>query len=49
MPDVADPLPPEFFVNPRCPLAPITVEVKAVKIDLGEAAKDPEEGVVAEE
>ena len=49
MPDSTDPLPPEFFVNPRCPLALIVVEVKAIEIDLGEEAKDSEEGVVAEE
>ena len=49
MPDSADLLPLEFFVNPRCPPAPIAVEVKVAKIDLGEAAKDPEEGVVAKE
>ena len=47
--DSADPLPPEFFVNPRCPPTLTAVEVKAFEIDLGEAAKDPEEGVVAEE
>ena len=49
MPDSANPLPPEFFVNPRCPSALITVEVKAVDIDMGEATKDTEEGVVIEE
>ena len=36
-------------MNPRCPSAPTVVEVKAIEIDLGEAAKDPEEGVVVEE
>ena len=40
---------PEFFVNPRCPPTPTIVKVKAVEIDLGEAAKDPKEGVVVEE
>ena len=44
MPDSTDPLPPEFFCNPS-PL----VEVKAVEVDLGEVAKDPEEDVVAKE
>ena len=53
-PDFADLLHPEFFVNPRCPpppppLAPTAVKVKAIEIDLGEAAKDPKEGVVLEE
>ena len=36
-------------MNPRCPLAPTAFEVKAVEIDLGEAAKDLEEGFVVEE
>ena len=36
-------------MNPRCPLTLTAVEVKALEIDLGEAVKDPEEGVVAEE
>ena len=49
MPDSINPLPPEFFVNPRCPLAPTSVEVKVVEVDLGEATKDPEEDVVAKE
>ena len=49
MPDSADPFPLEFFVNPRCPPAPTTVEVKAIEKDLGEVGKDPEEGVVTEE
>ena len=43
MPDFVDLLPLEFFVNPRCPPALIAVEVKVAEIDLGEAAKDPEE------
>ena len=47
--DSTNPLPPEFFVNLRCPLAPTAIKVKAVDIDLGEAAKDPKEGVIAEE
>ena len=47
--DSTDLFPLEFFVNPRCPLAPTTVEVKAIEICQGEAAKDPKEGVVLEE
>ena len=38
-----------FFVNLRCLPSPTAVEVKVAKIDLGKAAKDPEEGVVVEE
>ena len=49
MPNSANPLPPQFFVNPRCPTTPTVVEVKVVEIDMGEAVKDPEDGVVAEE
>ena len=52
MPDSADPPPPEFFANPRCPsapTAPTTVNVKVVETDLSEVAKDLEEGVVVEE
>ena len=45
----ADPLPLEFFVNRRCPSAPIAVEAKAVEVDLGEAVMDPKEDVVVEE
>ena len=36
-----------FFVNPRCPPALTTIEVKAAEVDLGEATKDPDEGVIA--
>ena len=49
MHDSANPLPLEFFVNRRCPPAPVAVEAKAVEVDLGEAVKDPEEDVVVEE
>ena len=49
MSDSTDPLPPYFFVNPRCPPAPTSIEVKAVEVDLGEAEKDLEEDVVVEE
>ena len=49
MPDSADPLPLEFFVNLGCPPAPLVVEAKAAKVHLVETAKDPTEGVVVEE
>ena len=49
MSNSADLLPPEFFVNPRFPPTPTTIKVKAIEIDLGEMAKDQEEGVVVEE
>ena len=44
-----DPLPPEFFANLGCPLAPTTIEAKVAEVHLGEAAKDPVEDVVVEE
>ena len=49
MPDFTDPLLPEFFANLGCPLAPTAIEAKAAKVHLGEAVKDPVEGIVAEE
>ena len=36
-------------MNPRCPQAPIAIEVKAAEVDMGKVAKDPEEDAVAEE
>ena len=36
-------------MNLRCSSTPTAVEVKVVEVDLGEAAKDPEEDVVVEE
>ena len=36
-------------MNLRLPPTPIAVEVKVAVIDLGEAVKAPEEGVVVEE
>ena len=47
--DSTDPLSPEFVANLGFPLAPTAVEAKAVEVHLGEAAKDPVEGVVVEE
>ena len=49
MPNSIDPLPLEFFMNLRWPPAPTSVEVKVAEIDMGEATKDPKEGVIAEE
>ena len=42
MPNSSDPLPLEFFANPRCPLAPTTTKVTAAKVDQSEATKEPE-------
>ena len=49
MPDSADPLALEIFVNLGCPPTLAQVEAKAAEVHLAEAAKDPVEGVVAEE
>ena len=49
MPDSADPLPSEFFVNSRCPPTPEPFEVEAVEADLGGAVEDLERDVVAKE
>ena len=43
MPDSSKPLPPELFANPRCPPVVAVIEAVAVKVDLIELAKDPEE------
>ena len=39
----------EFFVKPRCPLAPVSLKSKAVEADLGGAAENLEGDVVAME
>ena len=45
MPDSSDPLPLEFFVNPRRPLAPTTTEAIIAEVDQSEVAKEPKESV----
>ena len=47
--DSTDPFPLEFFANLRCPPAPTAIEVKVVKVHLGEVAKDPVEDTVVKE
>ena len=44
-----DPLPPKFFANLGCPLAPTSVDSKATEVHLVKTVKDPIEGVVVEE
>ena len=39
MPDSSDPLPLEFFVNPRCPLALVAIEAIVAEVDQSEAAE----------
>ena len=48
IPDFADPLPPEFFVNPGCPFVEAVSKATTTKVPLNEAAKEPVEIVVAE-
>ena len=49
MPDSADPLPPEFFVNPGCPPVQVVVKATATEVPLNEAAKEPVEISVVED
>ena len=49
MPDSANPLPPEIFVNPRYPPALATVEAKDAEANHGREVEDSERGVVVKE
>ena len=52
MPDSSDLLPPEFFTNPRCPLARKPTEVTTIEAEhskLAEKAKEPERRALAED
>ena len=42
MPDSSNPLNLEFFVDPRCPLAPTSTEATIAVMDQSEAVKEPE-------
>ena len=42
MPDSSGPLPLEFFVDPRCPSAPATIEAIVAEVDQSKVAKEPE-------
>ena len=39
MSDSSDPLPPEFFMNPRCPSIPAATEATVTEADQSEAAR----------
>ena len=41
--DSFNPLPSEFFTNPRCPFLPAVIEKTTTEVDLIESAKDLEE------
>ena len=47
MPDSSDPLPTEFFANPRCHLALAATEVTAAEVDQSEATKEPKKSASA--
>ena len=43
VPESSDPLPPKFFVSPRCPPVPAATKDTAVKAHPSEVAKEPKE------
>ena len=43
MPDSSNPLPPEFFANPRCTPVLVVIEAIAAEVDMIDSAKNPEE------
>ena len=40
MPDSSNPLPPEFFVNPRCPPIPTATKATIVEVDQSEVVDE---------
>ena len=49
MPDSGDPLPPEFFVNPGCPLIQATAKAITTEAPPSETAKEPMETTAIED
>ena len=49
MPDSADPLPHEFFVNPGCPPVQTAAEATTTKAPPSKTTKEPMEAAVAED
>ena len=49
MPDSADPLPPEFFVNPGCPLIKMATKATTTGAPPSKTAKEPMEVATAED
>ena len=47
MPDSSDQLPPEFFMNPRCPPARAPTDATTAEVDQSEATKEPERSAPA--
>ena len=48
MSDSTDPLPPEFFVNPRCPSIQAVAKATATKVPPSETVKESMEVVAAD-
>ena len=46
--DSTDPLPPDFFVNPKCPSIQAVVEATATKVPPSETTKESKEVVAAD-
>ena len=49
MPDSADPLYPEVFMNPKCPFVQADAKNTSIEVHLSKAAKEPMEVAVAED
>ena len=49
MPNSSNPLPMEFFANPRCPPVLTVTKAATAKVDLIEPTKDPEENTTVED
>ena len=49
IPDSSNPLPIEFFANPRCPQVPAVMEAATAEVDLIDPAKDPKENASVED
>ena len=49
MPDSTDPLPPKFFMNPRCPLIQAAAKATTTEAPSSETAKEPKEAATAED
>ena len=49
MPDSSNPLPPQFFVNPKCLQAPIATEATTAEVDQSKAAKESKRSASTED
>ena len=44
--DSSDPLPPEFFVNPKCPPVPVATEAASMEVHQSEAVEEPKKSAL---